>query len=433
MIVLASLLGILLIAVGVLMIMAARYNGIWKMEGYGLCFKMKAGIVKVYEVTENHYSSAGTYNGVVINGKLYGGMGKFTLRRQGDKLSLVDEGSQTIYKANKQGKDYFSGLNEVTDGEQIEKFKLFYETFKENYAFADMYGVNFDEEYNKYSSSITDATSDEELFRYMCNMVEKLDDGHVEIYWSDRGYCPSDYMPEWMENAEQGQLLVNVIKSNYLHDYHKFDDCYIRYGTISEDIGYIIMQAIGMEELNKSASTKKAMDKIIKEFQDKKSIVIDLRFCSGGYDEASLLLAGYFTKEQYLAHKKQAYDNGSYTELQNIYVKPMDITYDGEIIILTSGYTISAGESYARAMLANKKNSITVIGETTAGYYSDAIPKFLPGGFSFNMSVERYYWYDDTMLEGKGIEPDIEIPFNLEKVQEGKDPVLDCVIDRYAD
>ena len=403
----------------------------WKTEGYGLCLKINYGIVRVYSVTENLYTDVKAYNGFIINKTLYCGMGKFRLSLQGDRLTLYDEGSRYSYVANRQKKGCLDGLNKVGSEEQEEKFKLYYETLKENYAFADLYEVDFDEEYNKYASNITKDTSDEELYDYMCKMVNKLDDGHVELSWGDMEFSPSDYLPEWMKDMEQVNSLVSIIKKNYLHNYYRFDDCYIRYGEIREDIGYIVIQALGMEKIDKSASTKKAMDKIIKKFQNKDTIVIDLRFCEGGFDEASLLIAGYFAPERYLAYKKHAYDKGEYTELQSIYVEPMGITYNGEVIIITNGYTISAGETFARAMLANKNNSITVIGEATAGYYSDTIPLYIPGDYSFAMSTERYYWYDDTLLEGKGVVPDIEIPYSYKAVQMGKDPALEWILDNH--
>lgn len=414
---------------GVLMLMAARYNGVWKTEGYGLCIKAKHGIVRVYSVTEHYYTDAKEYNGFIINNTLYCGMGKFKLMINDDTLSLYDEGSRYTYISNKQRKDYLDNLNKVDTREQEEKFRMYYEAFKEYYAFADMYGMNVDEEYSKYASNITNDTTNEELYRYMCKMVNKLDDGHVEVCWSDKEYSPSDYLPEWSIDIAQANLLVSVIKENYLDNYYRFDDCYIRYGTLREDIGYIVIQALGMEKLNKSASTKKAMDKIIKEFQNKETIVIDLRLCSGGFDEASLLIAGYFSPEKYLAYKKHAYKKSEYTELQSIYVEPMDITYNGRVVVITSGYTISAGETLLRAMLANENNNITIIGERTAGYYSDAIPMFLPDKFNYSMSTESYYWYDDTLLEGKGIIPDIEINYDFLSLREGKDPTLDWILE----
>ena len=203
-------------------------------------------------------------------------------------------------------------------------------------------------------------------------MVEKLDDGHVEISWNDKTYTPSDYKPVWFK--DHAQALVNVIKEKYVR-INRFDDCDIRYGTLRDDIGY-------------------------------------------------------FTGQEYPAYSKQAYNNGNFTSLQEAYVKPGNSYYGGNVIIITSGYTVSAGESLIHDMLANPGNKITVIGETTAGYYSDAIPMMLPDGFDYSLSAERYCWYDGTMLEGKGIVPDVEIPFDPEAVRQGRDNALDWILSK---
>lgn len=406
--------------------MAARFNGIWKMEAYGLCLNADKGIVKAYVVTEKSYTRMSNYDGVIVNGTLYSGIGKLKLDKSENTLRLIDNGSRYVYSANKQTKDYFHKLNKVIQGDQAGKLRMYYEVLKENYAFADLYGVDFDKEYNKYAPLVKKETTGEALYEYMCKMVEKLDDGHVELSWKDKEYTPSDYKPLCFN--DHAQELVDVIKEKYIKDYHRFEDCYIRYGTLQNDTGYIVIQAIGMAELNKSATTKKAMEKILKEFAHKKTIVIDMRFCNGGFDETALLIAGYFTKNEYPAYSKQAYDKGIFTPLQKVSVKPNKLNYSGNVIIITSGYTISAGELLIRNMLANPEHKITVIGETTAGYYSDAIPKILPDGFEYSMSTERYYWYDGTMLEGKGIVPDIAIPFDLEAVKQGKDKILDWIL-----
>jgi carboxyl-terminal processing protease len=418
--------GTVLVVIAILMVMAARFNGIWKMDAHGLCLKADFGIVKAYAVTESSYTTLKNYDGVIINGTLYSGIGKFELNRSENTLELIDHGARYVYSADKQSKDYFNHLHKVVQGDQDGKLHMFYEILKENYAFADLYGVDFSQEYNKYAPLVTNETTNETLFEYMCRMVEKLDDGHVELYWRDKAYTPSDYKPLWF--TDHAQELVNLIKENYLNDYHRFEDCYIRYGSLREDIGYIVFQAIGMPELNKSATTKKAMEKIMKEFADKRTIVIDMRFCNGGYDEAALLIAGYFANKEYPAYAKQAYNNGIFTPLQRVSVYPNTLNCNGNVIIITSGYTISAGEIFIRSMLANPEHNVTVIGEATAGYYSDAIPMILPDGFEYSLSTERYFWYDSTMIEGKGIEPNVEISFDLQAVKLGKDKALDWIL-----
>lgn len=412
-------------------VQGSKYQGLWCMQAYGLCLDIHLGRVKVYEVTDHFYTRAGSYDGIIVDDTLYCGLGKFELEKENEQLSLIDRGSQVVYKANKVKDDFLETKVKVDEGNAQHKFAMFYEIFKENYAFFDKYDIDFDAEYEKYKGLVTESTEDEALFQYMCAMVSGLKDGHVELSLKDKVYMPFNYKPEWITDKEHQKLVADTLKQNYIKDYYKFEDCYIRYGTLREDIGYLMIQALGMEALDKTASTKKAMDKVIKEFQNKKTVVIDLRFCSGGFDEASLLIAGYFADNPYLAYKKQAYFKGEKAELQDIYVYPGQRTYKGNIVIILSEYTISAGETFARAMLAKPYHSIKAIGKQSAGFYSDSIPKILPGGFELGMSTEIYYGVDNTLLEGKGIIPDVYIPVSIKEAQQGVDSAFEWILENY--
>lgn len=424
-----ALMGLLLVIS--MMAIAHPYNGKWKMEAYGFCLDIKEGFVKTYEVTDHYYTRVKQYDGVIINGTLYCGLGKFKLVKDNEQLTLVDEGAQVVYQTNPQAKSYFKDLIKVTETDSVLIFNMFYEILKENYAFAEMYGVDFDAEYERYAPLVKKDTSGDMLYQYMCNMVVGLNDGHVYVNWKDKEYTPSDYKLDWAADKEQIDKIGYVVKNIYVKDYYKFKDCYIRYGTLREDIGYINITAMGMKAFNKTATSKNALDKIMKQLQNTKTLVIDLRFCGGGYDEASLMIAGYFTQNPYLAYHKQAYYKGEYTPLQDIYVKPCELNYNGNVVVLTSGYTVSAGENLLQALLANPDQKIELVGEETAGYYSDSIPKLLPGGFCVGMSNERYFGANDTMLEGKGFIPDVVIPLNVDDTEQGKDKAMDYVLEKY--
>lgn len=412
--------------------MTIKYNGYWNMESNGICYKITGGIAKAYMVSDSTMTRIKKYDGIIVNSKLYCALGKLDLvikdSPDGKQLILKDKGSQVDYTSNKMPKTFYEAKTVVTTSPK-QKFLMFYETFKENYAFADLYNWDVDKEYETYRELITDETDDIQLFEYMCKMVSGLKDGHVVVALKEEEYQPHKYKPEWITNEKQLNAISKVLISNYIKDYTKVKDCPVRFGTLNDKIGYIILQAMGTEELDQAKRTKKELDKIIKGFKDKETIVIDLRFNCGGYDAASLMTCGYFTEKPYLAYQKQTYYKGEYTQLQDIYVYPNEVYYGGNIILLTSEYTISAAETFARAMIANPNNTIQILGETTAGFYSDAIPKIIPGGFEFAMSTERYYSSEGEALEGKGIEPDVIIPITIEDANNGIDAVLEYILE----
>jgi len=407
-----------------------QYNGIWEMKGYGFAFKMNHGFAKTFEVTNTYYCEEPSYNGIIIGKAFFSGIGKFQVKKVKNKLFLMDLGSQITYELVKQEANYFEHKTQVKSGMQVEKFEMFYEMFKENYAFQSLYNANIKTKYETIKSDINEKVSNQQLFAYMKDLVSELEDGHVSVNWNDKSYCPKDYLPNWFTDKEQLNLLSEVLINHYVKDYKKFEDCLIRYGYLSDDTGYVVIHGMGVEAFDKSGSTKKAMDEIIKTYNEKgiKKMVIELRFNSGGFDEASLCIAGYFTKKSYKAYSKQFYANGKYTKLQDVYVKPQKLNFEGEVYILTSGYTISAAETFLRAMRANPELNVLIIGEKTAGFYSDAINRSLPDGFSYSLSNELYYGIDDTLFEGQGIKPDIILPISMASVYEGKEESLEWIL-----
>lgn len=421
---------VVLLLIGIHVIYHSRYNGIWEMRGYGLTFKINHGLAKSFEVTDSYYCKENNYNGIIIGKTLISGIGKFKVKRTDDVLELFDAGAQVTYSFTKRESAFFESKVEVKSSMQAEKFGMFYEMFQENYAFQDLYGVNLPEIYDTMQKSVTKETSDQVLFNYMGELVSNLKDGHIAIDWNEESFSPADYIPEWISNAKQLNLLTTLIQNHYVMDYKKFDKCPIRYGLLSEQVGYIVIHGMGVESLNITGSTKKAMDQIINEFNEKgiKKLAMELRFNNGGFDAASLCIAGYFTNKKYLAYKKQAFTKGEYTPLQEVYVNPQSITYDGEVYILTSGFTISAAETFVRGMLANPEHKVTIVGERTAGFYSDAIPRSLPDGFSYSLSNEVYYWYNDEPLEGQGVFPDVMIPVSMEAANEGTENALKWIL-----
>lgn len=407
-----------------------KYNGIWTTEGYGLCIKINNGSAKFYEMTDSYYSREEGFDGFITGDQVMSGIGKMKIIKTDSGMEMFDPGAQYTYRLIKNDATIFEQKTEVKRGMQTEVFAMFYEMYNENYAFEALYGADITAKYEELKGNISENTSDEELFSYMKELVSDLKDGHVQLEWNENYYCPADIEPKWILDEDQLSAISDVIINNYTSNYYKFSDCPIRYGKLSDEVGYIIIHGMGTESLNKVTSTQKAMDRITAEFnkEDINSVVIELRFNGGGFDEASLCLAGYFTEKPYVAYKKQALAEGAFAPLQEATVSPADEVFMGDIYVLTSGYTISAAETFLRAMLANADRKITIVGEKTAGFYSDAFERSLPGDFYYSLSNEQYLWYNDEPLEGKGVEPDVIIPVSVESAREGRDDALDWIL-----
>ena len=60
-------------------------------------------------------------------------------------------------------------------------FNVLWETFNKRYPFFQLRNVNWKKQRDTYRSRVTSQTSDDELFEIFCQMLEPLNDGHVEL------------------------------------------------------------------------------------------------------------------------------------------------------------------------------------------------------------------------------------------------------------
>ncbi|MDP6036184.1 MAG: protease, partial [Verrucomicrobiota bacterium] len=56
-----------------------------------------------------------------------------------------------------------------------------WKTFHERYAFFKLRGVDWQKQYKTYRPKVTKNTTDEELFKVLCEMLKPLKDGHVNL------------------------------------------------------------------------------------------------------------------------------------------------------------------------------------------------------------------------------------------------------------
>ena len=73
-------------------------------------------------------------------------------------------------------------------------FEALWQNFHKRYAFFELRGVDWQKQYETFRPKVTKATTDEELFGILCEMLAPLKDGHVNL--KARGGHKGKYNPE---------------------------------------------------------------------------------------------------------------------------------------------------------------------------------------------------------------------------------------------
>ena len=321
-------------------------------------------------------------------------------------------------------------------------FEKFWTTFKDNYAFFELKGVNWDDAYTQYRSQVTPKTTQEELINILGKMVDPLQDGHITISIGDevvyKAKRPSAFKKEFkgiekdlwktsFETLQKEKFAAVKGIGPVVNDEHLY------YASQSDGISYIrISRCFGtIESLyssKKEAKDVKLMltlfDSILKSFASTKGIIIDLRANGGGH--AGDLLAKRFVLQKCLTHYKSTKIRGDYktfSPLRSIVITPnKGVQYRNSIVILTNDKTASSAEDFTLSLY--KQSNVTTIGANTSGMLSDMFESKLSHDVYFTLSNDSYYTTDRILLEDRGVPVEIAMVNTKNDISSKRDPLI---------
>ncbi|HSE39019.1 MAG TPA: S41 family peptidase [Blastocatellia bacterium] len=170
------------------------------------------------------------------------------------------------------------------------------------------------------------------------------------------------------------------------------------------------------------------MDRIktaIRGMSDAPGIIFDLRGNPGGVGGMSSGIAGVLKREQGSLGTMRM--RAGY---QNFAIFPQANPYLGPVVILTDGGSASTSEIFAGGM--QELGRAVVVGERTAGAALPSIFQKLPTGALFQYAVADFRTPKGTLIEGRGVAPDIEVRLTRRVLLEGRDPQLEAAIEQIT-
>lgn len=159
----------------------------------------------------------------------------------------------------------------------------------------------------------------------------------------------------------------------------------------------------------------------IRKMRDANGIIIDLRNNAGGQGALVNNVGGtMFSERVSFGKTRRRFGEGEF------WVLPQDEIYKGKVVILTNCGTGSTSEIFTAGM--KELGRATIIGERTAGAVLPATIERLPSGANFLHAVADYRSPNGILVEGKGVEPNIEVKLTRQSLLEGRDLQLEAGI-----
>ncbi len=323
-----------------------------------------------------------------------------------------------------------AGCNDLTVGPEPantpeKNFDLLWGEYDRTYGLFDVKALDWKAAYGRYRPLVTPGMGDDAFFDVASRLLGELNDGHVWLlkpgpdyrrYDSGPAYATDDFNPE--------------VARAYLREVHEVagaDGPAIGYGKLPGGIGYVIFNDLA----GKPAWYRKAMAEVLGKLGDTKGMVVDARNITGGDDRAAQVVAGHFAAERALymtTRFRNGPRHGDFTAPLAWYVAPEgDNRYTGPVVLLTNRTTQSAGETFTLAMRG--LSTVTQVGDTTYGIFSDNPQRELPNGWVFTVSTGDFRAADGKNYEGIGLAPQVLVQNRPEEIAAGRDKALEKAVE----
>ena len=309
-------------------------------------------------------------------------------------------------------------------------FEFLWKTFHDRYPFFELRNVDWHKQYETYRPKVTLETNDDKLFSILCQMLDPLNDGHIELK-SGRPkprYFTAEKKPIFhQEFAKQGikQLFKTTEKTLIRHGFSELTQtrAWMLHYSRSAEFGY--MRILELEGVKKRTLSS-VLDLIANDFAFLNGMIIDIRDNPGGEDDIALMIINRFCDRKRVAFRRKTKigpGKDDFTPLKTWYIEPQgEARFTGPIVLLTCDAVFSGAEAFALAI--KQLPHVTLIGDHTNGIFSYQLEKKLPNGWAFCLPHQVYFSADMVCYEGKGVPPDIRLLNKRSDIERGADPLI---------
>jgi len=307
-------------------------------------------------------------------------------------------------------------------------FLEFQKFFPKEYSYASMKGIDWNVIIRKNRNELENARSNSEFAIKLVKMLRMAEDPHLSIV-SDGQLIGTKYLNA-VENNYNYKAVYGILKDI------KVSGVTSNFAGIIDSIGYISIgswtsdpNTLKYKTFGDTTGIEASFDEILENLSKLPNLIVDVRSNSGGNEAFAKDFASRFIKES-TPYEKVKYFNEKTGLFDNVYTKTLEpsakqMNYSGNIYVLSGPSVFSSNESFI--LMMKQVPNAKVVGMKTYGSSGNPIPHTLSNGVIINLPSWQAYTLDGRLIEGSGVEPDIEIK-TIKKDFTTKDALLESII-----
>lgn len=315
-------------------------------------------------------------------------------------------------------------LDEGVDNTPEKNFEYLWSEYDRTYGLFEVKNLDWDSVYAVYRPQVTPQTTETELYDILREMLSIFNDNHVSLIPTNPNL--HNYSSGLLDQlGPQEDFYFELVKTAYLTDFKTYSDN-VHSGRLPSNIGYIHMAGF----VDPKAKTEQWIDAILTDLEGTKGIVFDIRDNGGGDDSKAQAVASRFAAQNTLymyTRKRNGPKHSDFAAPVYWYLNPTGKAYHKPVVLLTSRYSVSAAETFSLAMKAVP--TVTLVGDTTSGAFSDAVVREMPNGWQFTVSVGEFRNAQGHCPEGIGVPPHIFVRNTRQDIEGGHDLMLEKALE----
>ncbi len=190
----------------------------------------------------------------------------------------------------------------------------------------------------------------------------------------------------------------------------------VRSAVLKPGYGYLRVTNFRMNTID---DMEKHLEKLEANNDGLKGLIIDLRDNPGGLLDQAIKISDLFLDQGSIVSIKGRLEKN--TQVFNAY--PGEEDRDYPIVVLINGGSASASEIVAGALQDHSR--ALILGTPSFGKGSVQTVHPLKNGFGIKYTIARYYTPNGRSIQAKGIQPDIEVEFEIIQKKERKASIFD--------